>query len=368
MARLRRRSTVGRMKTPTKPRVLVLLVSLAGLLLLAQAPPAQAASGSITNVHAVGDEVEATYTTNMDICDESYCGWFPNAYQYPASQPCAPNGAHLTYVGDFHDTSGSEIATDRFFPAFEGTLRICLYAYQSGNEYFIAETTFTPPPSTPPPSTPTGSMSGAITNVHAISGDRVEATYTTNFEHCVGGYCGWFPEAWQYPSSQPCSPNGPHITYVGDVHPGSGSETARDDFYPEYGAIRICLYAYQASSYYYIAETVYFASPAPNWSYRFTVGDQQVSFFYPKSCVAPGRSLKLQVKSKKTRNGPHASIKSVGFGLDGLRKTDRTRPWEATFSTGGFLSGSTHKATVKVTFKQGGKKVRKKVKRSFRIC
>lgn len=357
------------MSISASSRALVFLLSLAVLLFLAQTPAARAASGSITNVHAVGGEVEATYTTNMDICDETYCGWFPNAYQYPASQPCAPGGADLTYVGDFHSTSGSETATDRFFPAFEGSLRICLYAYQSGSEYFIAEATYTPPPSPPPPSTPTESMSGAITNVHAIGGDRVEATYTTNFEHCVGGYCGWFPEAWQYPSSQPCSPNGAHITYVGDVHPGVGSETASDDFYPEYGAMRICLYAYQGGSYYFIAETVYFTGPAPNWSYRFTVGDQQVSFFYPKSCVAPGRSLKLQVKSKKRNaRAPHATIKRVDFSLDRLKKKDGRKPWEASFSTGSFPSGSTHKAGAKVTFKQNGKKVRKQVKRSFRIC
>lgn len=346
------------MITSTKLRVLVPLIALAGLLLMA--PSAQAASGSITNVHSVEGEVEATYTTNMDICDESYCGWFPHAYQYPASQPCAPNGAHLTYVGELHSTSGSETATDRFAPAFEGTIRICLYAYQSGNNYFIAEATFTP----------TSSMSGAITNVHAISGDRVEATYTTNFDHCVKGYCGWFPEAWQYPSSQACSPNGAHITYVGDVHLGSGSETASDDFFPEYGAMRICLYAYQAGSYYFIAETVYYASPAPNRSFRFTIGDQQVTFFYPKSCVTPGRSVKLQVKSKKKKKSkaPHASIKRVDFSLDALKKKDKKKPWEATFSTEGFVPGSTHKAGAKIIFKQNGKKVSKKVKKSFRIC
>ncbi len=365
------------MNNSSRLRVLVPLISLAGLLLLAQAPAALAASGSITDVHAVGDEIEATYTTNMDICDEGYCGWFPNAYQYPASQSCAPDGAHLTYVGEFHGASGSETATDRFYPAFEGTLRICLYAYQSGTEYFIAEATVTPPsptapsapaPAAPTPSTPSGSMSGAITNVHAIGGGRVEATYTTNFEHCVGGYCGWFPEAWQYPSSQPCSPNGAQITYVGDVHSGFGSETASDDFYPESGAMRLCLYAYQGGSYYFIAETVYFASPAPNRAYRLTVGDQQVSVFYPRSCVAPGRSIKLQVKSRKGRKAPHAAIAAVGFSLDGLRKTDRSRPWEAIFSTGGFRSGSTHRAGARIVFKQDGKKVRRTVKRGFRIC
>lgn len=351
--------TVDRMIASTKLRVLVPLIALAGLLLMA--PSAQAASGSITNVHSVEGEVEATYTTNMDICDESYCGWFPHAYQYPASQPCAPEGAHITYVGELHGTSGSETATDRFAPAFEGAIRICLYAYQSGSNYFIAEATFTP----------ASSMSGAITNVHAISGDRVEATYTTNFDHCVKGYCGWFPEAWQYPSSQACSPNGAHITYVGDVHLGSGSETASDDFHPEYGAMRICLYAYQSGSYYFIAETVYYASPAPNTSFRFSLGDQQATFYYPRSCVTPGRTVQLRVKSKKKKksNAPHTSIKRVDFSLDALKKKDKKKPWEAIFSTEGFVPGSTHKAAAKITYKQAnGKKGKKKVKKSFRFC
>ncbi|HEX5989282.1 MAG TPA: hypothetical protein VFY75_03595 [Solirubrobacterales bacterium] len=346
------------MVSPMKVRVTVLLVALVGLLAV-QAPTARAASGSIDNVHAVGGEVEATYTTNMDICDGSYCGWFPHAYQYPASQPCAPSGAHLTYVGDLHATSGSETAADRFAPAFEGPIRICLYAYQSGANYFIAEATFTP----------TSSMSGAISNVHAISGGRVEATYTTNFDHCVGGYCGWFPEAWQYPSSQPCSPNGAHIAYVGDVHTGSGSETAREDFYPEYGALRLCLYVNQGDSRFFIAESVYYASPAPNRSFSFTFGDQRVTFYYPRSCVTPGRGIRLQVKSKKKKSkAPHATIKRVDFSLDAQKRSDKRKPWEAAFSTEGFAPGSTHKAGAKITFMKDGKKVRKKVKKSFRIC
>lgn len=359
MARTRPRSTVGRMNVSIKPRVLVLLVSLSALLLLIQAPAAQAASGSITNVHAVGGEVEATYTTNMDICDETYCGWFAHAYQYPATQSCAPGGSHIVFVGALHSTSGSETASDRFAPD-SSEIRICLYAYQAGKDYFIAEATFNRP----------SSMSGAITNVHAVSGSKVEATYTSNFDHCVGSYCGWFAEAWQYPVSQPCAPNGAHITYVGDVHLNSGTETASDDFYPEYGALRICLYARQVDSDFFLAETVYYASPAPNRRFTFTVGDQRVSFYYPKSCVIPGRSVQLQVKSKKKKKSkaPHTSIKRVDFSLDALKKKDKKKPWEATFSTEGFIPGSTHKAGAKITFKQNGKKVSKKVKKSFRIC
>ncbi|HET7121467.1 MAG TPA: hypothetical protein VFI17_09510 [Solirubrobacterales bacterium] len=340
-------------------QLLTTLVGIAALLLLATAPAAEAASGSITNVHQVNGEVEATYTTNMDICDGSYCGWFSHAYQYPAGQPCAPNGSHLTFVGDLHSVSGSETASDRFTPAYEGPLRICLYAYQSGTDYFIAEATFTP----------TTSISGAIANVHAISGGRVEATYTTNFDHCVGGYCGWFPEAWQYPSSQPCAPNGAHITYVGDVHGGPGSETASDDFYPEYGALRICLYANQGDNHFFIAESVFYASPAPTRYVRFTIGDQEVFFYYPRSCVTPGREVQLRVVSKKRKKGsPPTSISRVDFFVDKTKKTDKKKPWQKNFSTAAFGPGTGHKAKAKITFKQPhGKKV-KKLTKSFRIC
>lgn len=355
------RRSYGRltMRSRSKKSLPVALIAVLALFALSAAPAAHAASGSIANVHAVDGEVEATYTTNMDICDETYCGWFAHAYQYPASQPCAPNGSHLTFVGDLHSTSGSETASDRFTPAYEGALRICLYAHQAGNDYFIAEATFTP----------SSAMSGAITNVHAISGGRVEATYTSNFAHCVGGYCGWFPEAWQYPISQPCSPNGAHITYVGDVHSGSGSETASEDFYPEYGALRICLYANQGDSRFLLAETTYYASPAPNRYVRFNVGDQEVLFYYPRSCVTPGREIQLRVVSRKRKGAPKTSVAKVVFFLDKAKKTDKKKPWQKNFSTAGFAPGSTHQAKAKITFKQPhGKKVKKKLKKTFRIC
>ncbi|HEU4706482.1 MAG TPA: hypothetical protein VFS64_04795 [Solirubrobacterales bacterium] len=339
--------------------VRVPLLVLSALLLLVLAPVAHAASGSITNVHAVGGEVEATYTTNMDICDETYCGWFAHAYQYPASQPCTPNGSHIVFVGELHSASGSETASDRFAPAYGGEIRICLYAHQAGKDYFMAEATYTRP----------SSMSGSITNVHAISGGRLEATYTTNFDNCVGSYCGWFPEAWQYPSSQPCAPNGAHITYVGDVHSSSGTETASDDFYPEYGALKICLYARQVDKDFFLAESVFYSSPAPNRYVRFTVGDQEVLFYYPRSCVTPGREVQLRVVSRKRKGAPHTSISRVDFSVDRAKKTDRKKPWQKNFSTAGFLPGSTHKAGAKITFKQThGKKVKRKLQKSFRIC
>lgn len=154
-------------------------LALAALVLLAQVPAAFASSGSIANVHMVGSEVEATYTTNFDLCTEGYCGWFPHAWQYPALQACAPNGSNFTYVGDFHSTSGSETATDTFHPAYMGTIRICLYAYHGGNNYFIAEATFTPSPSTPgPPPSPTapGPRSISLGDACYREGDSVKLT------------------------------------------------------------------------------------------------------------------------------------------------------------------------------------------------
>lgn len=329
--------------------------------LLAAAPAASASSGSITNVHSVGGEVEATYSSNFDTCSEGYCGWYPHAWQYPASQPCAPNGSHLTYVGSFHSASGSETANDRFYPASSGQIRICLYGYQAGTDTFLAEALFTP----------TSSMSGSITNVHAISHGRVEATYTTSFDHCVEGYCGWYPLAWQYPSSQPCSPNGAHLTFVGDTHSSSGTETASDDFYPESGAVRICLYASQSDTKYFIAETVYFSGPAPNRSVRFTVGNQEVRFYYPKSCVTSGREIQLRVvpKTMKKSKAPKTSVKRVDFSLDQTKRTDKKKAWQVNFPTSAFAPGSSHKAGAKITFKQsGGKKIVKKLSKSFRMC
>ncbi len=147
----------------TASRHLRAALALAALVLFIQVPTALASSGSITNVHAVGSKGEATYTTNFDLCTGGYCGWFPHAWQYPAAQACAPEGSNFTYVGDFHSTSGSETATETFYPAYTGTIRICLYAYHDGNNYFIAEAIFTPSPSAPtPPPNPTTPGPGSI--------------------------------------------------------------------------------------------------------------------------------------------------------------------------------------------------------------
>jgi hypothetical protein len=349
----------------TRPRILRVLpavLALVGLLMLAQAPGALASSGSINNVHAIGGKVQATYTTNFDVCTGSYCGWYPHAWQVPASQPCSPGGSHFTYVGEVHTLSGSETATDDFYPAYAGSLKICLYAYHSGNEYFIAEAVFTP----------SSSLSGSITNVHALDSSKAVATYTTNFDMCTEGSCSWYPHAWQVPASQSCQPGGTHFTYVGDFHSEPGSETTTDDFFPTSGAIRICLYAYHHGTEYFIADAVYFHTPAPTLKTQISVGDQYVWFYYPKSCVIAGRKIQLSVITKPNhkRGQPKTSISLVVFSLDQSKKTDRKKKWQATFPTTALAPSSTHRAKAKITFKQKGtsRKLVRTLSKSFRIC
>ena len=115
-------------------------------------------SGSITNVAPIaGGQVTATYTTNFDVCDsDGYCGWYPHAWEVPASKPCSEDKSNLTYVGgpedDIYTKSGSETATDTFYPHHNPT-RICLYARHSSREYFIAEYVYT---AASAPTTPAG--------------------------------------------------------------------------------------------------------------------------------------------------------------------------------------------------------------------
>lgn len=137
-------------RSNAKPSIAAALAIVA-LAFLALAPSAFAYSGSISNVHVVGHQVEATYTTNFDLCTEyGYCGWFAHAYQYAASHGCEPEGSGITYVGEVHETSGSESVADRFYPEFSGAIRICLYAYHADDNYLIAETVFTARPATSP--------------------------------------------------------------------------------------------------------------------------------------------------------------------------------------------------------------------------
>lgn len=108
-------------------------------------PSSGSVSGSIHNVHTVsGGRVSATYTTNFSICAASgSCSWYPHAWQIPASRSCSVDKSHLTYVGTVHTTSGTETKTATFTPAFSGSSRLCLYAYQAGTEHLVAQAVFT---------------------------------------------------------------------------------------------------------------------------------------------------------------------------------------------------------------------------------
>ncbi len=118
-------------------------------------PGALAVSGSITDVHSAGGRVAATYTTNYDLCtDSATCFWSSTAYYYRAAHKCTPNyRAELAYVGESHETSGSETKRDFFYPIYTGSIRICLYVDGLlGDTHFLAQAlTRGRPPSPPGP-------------------------------------------------------------------------------------------------------------------------------------------------------------------------------------------------------------------------
>lgn len=360
------------MRKPTLFHSFSQALVLTALALALLAPSALASSGSITNVHAIGngEQVEATYTTHFDNCGEFSCAWFPYAEQFPAGQSCSPGNSHLTYVGDFHETVGSEVANDTFFPAFSGTIKICLYASGTEDDYLVAEAFYTPPPPPPPPAQ---IVSGSITNVRLL-GDRISATYSTNFSVCDGSYCGWFAHAYQYPASQPCAPGGSHLTFVGNLHSTSGSEVASDDFSPLYDAGRICLYAYHAGRDYFVAEAPFFKTPAPTRSTSLVVGDLSVIFYYPQSCVSLGRTVEVRILARAKPHlfgkRPRTRVARVTFAVDQMSKVDGRSPWKAIFPTNVLAPSSSHSAKAKVVFEQRSthRKLVRTLRKSFRIC
>lgn len=128
-------------------------VLLIGACLFAPAA-ARADSGSITNVHDNGDgTVSATYTSTSTTCSTyGFCGWFPEARQVPASQPCgAWVDDHLTYVGTYQSDMGTQTATDAFYP-MASAVRICLHIYSGdGSQPLVAEYVYTAPTPEPTP-------------------------------------------------------------------------------------------------------------------------------------------------------------------------------------------------------------------------
>ena len=257
-----------------------LLFVLAAVVAVGCAPPALASSGAITNVHAVAGSstVEATYTTNFDACTPSgYCGWFPHAYQVPASEPCRVDDTHITYVGSVHGTSGSETTVDTFYPASSGPIRLCLYAHQGDVDHLIAETVYTPAGATTPTPTPTPAPTpaspgtsvpntGSITNIRKVNSTEWTATYHVTWGGCASTGCSWWAHAWQVEAGDSCSLDDSEVTWVGDDHAGPGKETASETFEPEFsGRIRLCLAVYQDGKNHVVAQKV-FTGPAKTTS------------------------------------------------------------------------------------------------------
>src|SRR5688572_3628740 len=91
---------------------------IAVLLALALPASASADSGSITNVQRLADgQMQATFSTSSTTCtDIGFCGWFPTATQVPVEAPCAYDANGLVYVGEYQDASGTQTATDTFYP------------------------------------------------------------------------------------------------------------------------------------------------------------------------------------------------------------------------------------------------------------
>jgi hypothetical protein len=154
-------------------RCLTVLAVLAGLAALPSV--ASAAGGSIGNprLSLDGSSVYLDYSVTWDQCTTfGYCGWFASAWEVPASSQCFVDTSYLTWVGSSHDTSGSETASDKFFPHFNPT-RICLSVYFDGQEHIIADYVYskpapqpvvpTPTP-TPPPPVPTPTPQPTVEN------------------------------------------------------------------------------------------------------------------------------------------------------------------------------------------------------------
>jgi hypothetical protein len=85
--------------------------------------------------------------------------------------------------------------------------------------------------------------SGAITNVAAVGGGQVRATFTTTSTTCTSiGYCGWSPFATEVGPGRSCTPV--DDVYTGDHENDPGTQSDTDTFYPSATSIRLCLYIY----------------------------------------------------------------------------------------------------------------------------
>jgi hypothetical protein len=114
-------------------------------------PAALADSGSISGVHPVGSQLEATVSVTHDACDTSigYCGWFPVLDDVQPDTTCS--ATNPVWVGSTYSDAGTQTATVDFFPNYQGNGdHLCLYVETGLATTLVAETTYTPPPPPPP--------------------------------------------------------------------------------------------------------------------------------------------------------------------------------------------------------------------------
>jgi hypothetical protein len=107
-----------------------------------------------------------------------------------------------------------------------------------------------------------GADSGGISNVHAVVGGQVEATYTATSTYCTQyGYCGFFPYATQVGLSEPCDAYNTtgRLTYVGELQDASGTQAGTATFYPATtGSFKLCLHVSQGDDRKVtVAESIY---------------------------------------------------------------------------------------------------------------
>jgi hypothetical protein len=94
----------------------------AALALAALPSSAAAQSGNITNIAPTGSgTLQATFSIDWHYC-KPYgsgiygCSWYAAAYWRPIGSDCLPDVGAQLWVGDFHDTSGTETTTATFYP------------------------------------------------------------------------------------------------------------------------------------------------------------------------------------------------------------------------------------------------------------
>jgi hypothetical protein len=167
-------------------KVIAAFVAVTALLL----PPAAGAdSGSITDVHpGPGNAVVyATYTSTSTECDTmGFCGWYPHAWEVPASSACFVDLSVFAYVGDYRPDRGTQTATDDFSPRFNPT-RLCLYINGPFGERLVADHVYTPtatpaptPTQTPSPrpDVPPRSIGEARSRLPGVLRERYGRRYT----------------------------------------------------------------------------------------------------------------------------------------------------------------------------------------------